>query len=179
MCCSWYAGRRGGRKREGWDGPINRLRAGSLTAGLLQEPLHGSWAVGNGGGALGEPDGFEIAGGRGFYRPVGGVSFDDAVELVGAAIAAARKQGAQDLLVNTCALTGFASPDTFQRFYAAVEWAATACGRLRLAVVAQPEMIDPDRFGMIVAANRGLVSNIFTTEAEALAWLDAIRGPGQ
>jgi hypothetical protein len=29
-----------------------------------------------------------------------------------------------------------------------------------------------------VAANRGLVSNIFTTEAAARAWLDAKRGHG-
>jgi hypothetical protein len=144
-----------------------------------EELLRESRAFGDGGGPLSEPDGFEIAGGRGFYRPVGWVSFDHTVSLVCAAIAAARKDGAPDLLVNTCALTGFASPDTFQRFYAAMEWAATACGRLRLAVVARPEMIDQDRFGVIVAANRGLVSNIFTTEADALTWLDAMRGLAQ
>ncbi len=134
-------------------------------------------AFGDGGGPLGEPDGFEIAGGRGFYRPVGSASFDEAVEMVCAAIATTRKNGGRDLLVNTCALTGFPSPDSFQRFFAAVEWAATACGRLRLAMVARAEMIDPDRFGVTVAVNRGLVCDIFTTETEALAWLDARRGP--
>jgi hypothetical protein len=45
-------------------------------------------------------------------------------------------------------------------------------------MVARAELIDPQKFGVTVSANRGLVSNIFTTEGEALAWLDAKRGPG-
>jgi hypothetical protein len=40
-------------------------------------------------------------------------------------------------------------------------------------------MIDPAKFGVTVAANRGLVSNVFTTEAEAVAWLDGTLGKGQ
>ena len=125
-----------------------------------------------------ELDGFVIEEGRGFYRPVGTFSFDEVVVLVRAAIATARRNKVRDLLVDTTALTGFPSPDTFQRFVAAVAWANEALARLRLVMVARPEMIDPQRFGVTVAANRGLVSNIFTTEAEALAWLDAKRGHG-
>ena len=34
-------------------------------------------------------------------------------------------------------------------------------------------MIHPQKFAVLVAANLGLVSNIFTTEVEARAWLDA------
>jgi hypothetical protein len=34
-------------------------------------------------------------------------------------------------------------------------------------------MIHPQKFGVLVAANRGLSSNIFPTEREARAWLDA------
>ncbi len=127
---------------------------------------------------MGQLDGFEIAGGRGFYRPAGSVSFDHVVALVTAAIAASRTQGVEDLLVNTCALTGFPSPNTFQRYFAVKEWAATAGGRLRVCMVARAEMIDPDRFGLIVAANQNLVANIVTTEVEALAWLDAMRRLG-
>ena len=70
-------------------------------------------------------------------------------------------------------LTGFSSPDTFQRFLAAVEWADEAKGSMCLAMVARAEMIDPRKFGVTVAANRGLVSNIFTTEVEARTWLDS------
>src|SRR5262245_7223926 len=119
-----------------------------------------------------------MEGGRGLYRPVGSVSFDEAVAWVRAAIAAACANQAGDLLVDTTALTGFPSPGTFQRFLAAVAWAEEAVGRLRLAMVARAEMIDPQKFGVTVAANRRLVSNIFTTEAEARAWLDAKRGLG-
>jgi hypothetical protein len=117
-------------------------------------------------------DGFVLEEGRGLFRPAGSVSFNEAVALVRAAIEAARRNRARDLLVDTTALTGFPSPNTFQRFLAAVEWAEEARGRLRLAMVARAEMIDPQKFGVTVAANRGLVSNIFTTEVEARAWLD-------
>lgn len=123
-----------------------------------------------------ELDGFVMEGGRAVYRPVGSVSFDEVVALVRAAIAAARSNQARDLLVDTTALTGFSSPDTFQRFLAVVEWAEEARGSVRLAMVARAEMIDPQRFGLTVAANRGLVSSIFTTEGDARAWLDAKPG---
>jgi hypothetical protein len=117
--------------------------------------------------------GFDSEEKRGFYHPAGTVSFTEAVELVRAAIAAARANRLQQLLVDTTELHGFPSPDTFERFLAAVEWAEQASGGLRLAMVARPEMIDRDKFGVMVARNRGLVSNIFPTEPEARAWLDA------
>ena len=60
-----------------------------------------------------------MEGARGLYRPSGRVSFDEAVARVRAAIAAACASGAADLLVDTTALTGFPSPDTFHRFLAA------------------------------------------------------------
>ena len=121
---------------------------------------------------------FVLEGGRGFYRPVGSVSFDEAIALVGSAIAVTRSHQAQDILVDTTGLTGFPSPGTIQRFIAAVEWAAEAGGCLRLAMVARAEMIDPEKFGVTVARNRGLVSNIFTTEAEARTWLAAMQSRG-
>jgi hypothetical protein len=128
---------------------------------------------------LDELDGFVLESGRGFYRPAGCFSFDEVVALVRAAIAVARSNQARDLLVDTTALTGFSSPDTLDRFLAAVEWAKEASGRLRLAMVAREEMIDPQTLGVTVASKRGLVRNIFTTEDEARAWLDAKCGQSQ
>jgi len=125
---------------------------------------------------LDDPDNFVLEEGRGLYRPVGSVSFDEAVALVRAAIAAARRHQVRNLLVNTTALTGFSSPNTFERFLAAVAWAEESRAGVYLAMVARAEMIHPQKFGVLVAANRGLVSNIFTTEAEARAWLDAWDG---
>ena len=68
------------------------------------------------------------------------------------------------------------SPDIFERFLAAVAWAEESRARVHLALVARAEMIHPQKFGVLVAANLGLVSNIFTTEVEARAWLDAWDG---
>ena len=118
-----------------------------------------------------DPENFVLEDGRGLDRPAGSVSFDEAVALVRAAIAAARRNQVRSLLVNTSALTGFSSPDTFERFLAAVAWAEESKAVVHLALVARAEMIHPQKFGVLVAANRGLVSNIFDTEVEARAWL--------
>jgi DNA-binding response OmpR family regulator len=123
-----------------------------------------------------DPEDFVLDAGCAFYRPTGVVSFNRAVELVRDGIAAARRNRARDLVVNTTELLGFPSPDMFDRFVAAVEWAAAGAPGLRLAVVARPAMIHPGKFGVLVAANRGLATNIFPTEAEARAWLDAYTG---
>jgi hypothetical protein len=117
--------------------------------------------------------GFVLEGGRAVYRPVGAVTFKEAAALVQAAIVAARSDHAGDLLVDTTGLTGFSSPDTFERFLAVVKWGGEARGEVRLALVARREMIDPLKFQVRVAASRDLVSNIFATEGEARAWLDA------
>jgi FixJ family two-component response regulator len=123
-----------------------------------------------------DPDHFVLEKGHGIYRPKGCVSFDQAVALIRGAVAAARRHEVRDLLVDTTALIGFPTPDTFERFLAAVEWAEEAKGGVRLAMVARPEMIHPQKFGVLVAANKGLMSNIFSTEVEARAWLNAWNG---
>ena len=45
--------------------------------------------------------------------------------------------------------------------------------RVRLALLGHEPMIHPDRFGEIVARNRGADARVFTDEAEALRWLGA------
>ncbi|MFO0960512.1 MAG: hypothetical protein U0800_24270 [Isosphaeraceae bacterium] len=126
-----------------------------------------------------EAGGIAREGRRGIYRPVGTVTLDEAVRLVGEAITAARSARIDGLLADITGLTGFDPPDTFQRFRAIEAWVEAAAGRVCLAVVAPPEMIDPRKFGVTVASNRGMVSNIFADEDEALAWLDALlRTPG-
>ena len=46
--------------------------------------------------------------------------------------------------------------------------------RVRLAVLGHEPMIHPDRFGEIVARNRGADARVFTVESEALEWLTAV-----
>jgi hypothetical protein len=119
---------------------------------------------------------FEQVGKRGFYRPDGNVTFERAVDLVGEAMRLARTLGLQDLLVNTTGFTGFQSPSIFARHALAVIWAQSAGSGLIVAIVARPEFIDPQKIGVLMAQNRGASGDVFTTEAAALAWLDARSG---
>jgi hypothetical protein len=45
--------------------------------------------------------------------------------------------------------------------------------RIRLALLGHEPMIHPDRFGEIVARNRGADARVFTDETEAIQWLVA------
>lgn len=47
--------------------------------------------------------------------------------------------------------------------------------RIRLAVLGHEPMIHPERFGELVARNRGADARVFTDEAEALAWVRRLR----
>lgn len=116
---------------------------------------------------------FEQIGKRGFYRPSARVSFEQAVEMVAGIMRDARTLGLTDLLVNTKGLVGFGHPTIFARHNLAVEWARSAGPSLRVALVARSEIIDPQKIGVLMAQNRGVTGDIFTNEAEALAWLDS------
>jgi hypothetical protein len=43
-------------------------------------------------------------------------------------------------------------------------------------MVARPEMIDPEKFGVTVGRNNGLVCDVFPSEPEAEAWLRNLKG---
>lgn len=116
---------------------------------------------------------FEILKERAVFRPTGQVSMEQAMELVTAAITFARSLHIRKLLVDTFNLTGFKSPDVVTRYFYIHDWARAAGGVVRLALVARPEMIDPRKFGSTVAANVGFIADVFTTEEEALNWLQA------
>ena len=119
---------------------------------------------------------FEQVGKRGFYRPIGNVTFERAVDMVAGAMSHARSLGLHDLLVNTTGFTGFAPPSIFARHALAVKWAESAGSGLIVAMVARAEIIDPEKIGVLMAQNRGASGDVFHTEAAALAWLDARSG---
>jgi hypothetical protein len=116
---------------------------------------------------------FEQIGSRGFYRPIAVVTFEQGTEMVAEAMRLARARGLVDLLANTRGLTGFPIPSTFARYSLAVKWAESAGGALRVALVTRPEIIDPQKIGVLMAQNRGVNGDVFTNETDALAWLDA------
>jgi hypothetical protein len=51
------------------------------------------------------------------------------------------------------------------------EWADAAGGVVSVAIVCRPESIDPEKFGVTMAASFGFVANVFESENEALDWL--------
>lgn len=117
------------------------------------------------------PEQFELADGYACYRPVAQVSLQQAINLVSLAITYAREQEIKFLLIDTLGLTGFDPPSTVDRFALGGQFARAAQRQVKVAFVARPELIDPNRFGLTVARNRGMIADVFTDQAAALAWL--------
>jgi len=113
---------------------------------------------------------FEVLG-YGCYRLDGAGPFSAAAGNIIEAITAARKQGIRKLLVDTTGWTCQQSPNTLERYEFANAWGIAAATGMKLAMVVRPEMMDPEKFEIKVATNRGLAGNVFATEKEALAWL--------
>src|SRR5215470_15346350 len=117
------------------------------------------------------PAGFRAGKAYASYRPKGRVTFQGAIDLIATAISFAREHGIGRLLVDGTKLTGFEPPGTVERFRMAVQLASAAESRVKVALLGRAELIDPDRFGVTVARNRGFLVDVFETEADALAWL--------
>src|SRR5215510_5963200 len=111
-----------------------------------------------------KPDHFEIQKAHAIFRPEGQVSIGRATELVATAIDFARSVNIRKLLVDITNLTGFEPPDVSLRFFIIHTWARAAEGRVCVAIVARPEMLDHLKFGTTVAANVGFAADSFTTE---------------
>ena len=55
------------------------------------------------------------------------------------------------------------------------EWVNASEGKLKIAVVVPAVFIDPEKFGVVAAANFGMSADVFTSEAEAMSWLRNLR----
>jgi hypothetical protein len=100
--------------------------------------------------------------------------FDRAVERVAELIRETVAKGQPHLLLDVRD-AAFQSPSVVDRMRMVRLWADAADGRLRMVVVARPEFIDPERFGVVAAANFGLTVQVFEREEDAFAWLRAER----
>lgn len=116
---------------------------------------------------------FEQVGTRGFYRPIGHATFEQAVDRVAEAMVLARESKCVDLLVSVYGFTGVQAPSVFARYDLAVKWARSAGSQLRVALVTPAQLIDPEKIGVLMAQNRGVTGDVFTSEAAAIAWLDS------
>ena len=118
------------------------------------------------------PEFFERVGQRALYRPHRAANFEDAMELCMAAIRFARDEKLTDILINVHGITGIEAVTAFMRYQLAVQLAQNA-GSLRVALVVPEALMDPRKFAMLMARNRGVNADVFTREADALKWLDA------
>jgi hypothetical protein len=85
----------------------------------------------------------------------------------------AAKEGRRNILIDARQVRGRV-PTIFDRYEIGVNIARSwleQLPRVRLAILAHEPMIHPDRFGEIVARNRGADARAFTDEAEAMRWL--------
>lgn len=120
-----------------------------------------------------KPDFFDVtAGGHGCFRPVGEWTLDAVTSAISDIIAYCRENEIRTLLVDVSVTSGFNSPTIAERFSFITKWAESSAGQVTISMVARPEMILEDKFGVLIAANRGLVSDAFTNFDEAIGWLD-------
>jgi len=73
--------------------------------------------------------------------------------------------------------TGFKlNATTIDRYLAGIKSQIFARYRLKVAVICTPEQIDPEKFGVLVAQNRGVDVEVFTDFHAAEEWL--LKSPG-
>ena len=77
----------------------------------------------------------------------------------------------QNLLLIDFLELGWDRVSTFDRFRMGTGAVTLAWKVSRLAALARPDQIDPERFGERVARNRGLNVRLFTDPQEAERWL--------
>ena len=122
-------------------------------------------------------DHLEVRQGMCQFRPRGESSLVEVVDLITEAVAFCRDRRINKLLVAPDGLTGVSIPTLVDRFLMVEGWAQAGRGMVVAAIVAHPEYIHPQKFGVKVAADFGLVVDVFTAEADAVKWLSTYRAP--
>jgi hypothetical protein len=103
----------------------------------------------------------------------GSFSQEAALSLFERAFALAVDGDHEALLIDVRNLSG-REPTMAERYEQAVrvaELQSTQAPRIRMAMLGDEPMIHPERFGEIVATNRGALARVFTDERVALEWL--------
>jgi hypothetical protein len=105
------------------------------------------------------------------FRPRGECTLPEFVEMVSEALARCRNEGTTRVLIDGTSLTGVPIPTLVDRFLMVEEWAQVAEGMVVGALVIEPKYIHPQKFGVTVARDHGLIIDVYATEAEAMRWL--------
>lgn len=107
------------------------------------------------------------------YRHSGEVTLKQAVSSIDWAIGECRRNGIGAVLINVEGLGGFPPPTLTQRFDYIERFARTASGVVVVAIVSVSRYIDPEKIGTVMAANRGMTTDVFTEERDAIEWLNS------
>ena len=106
------------------------------------------------------------------FCPVGQASLAEAIELMSRAVRRCRDQKIEKLLIDS---TGLAQqlhpPGIVERYHFAERIATEARSSVKIAHVANPEWVRAGKFAVLVAKNRGLEAQNFTSRAAAREWL--------
>ena len=105
------------------------------------------------------------------YRLSGHGPLEEAANKVIEVITFAREQGIRNLLIDATQWTGHPNPTTMERFDWAEAFAKAALTKVKVAMVVRPELMDPEKFEVTVARNRGLFGNVFDSEENTIGAL--------
>ncbi len=111
------------------------------------------------------------------FRPRGRCTLVEAVDLINHAIAYCRSQGLTKLLIDTTGLVGVPIPSLVDRFLMMEDWAESAKAVVVVVLVVHNDYIHPEKFGVKVAADLGLMGDVYSSEADALKWLATVSNP--
>ena len=104
-------------------------------------------------------------------RAHGASTLVEAVDFIRRNIDLCRTERIGELLINVAGVTAVPMPTLVDRFLAAEDWAHASDGRVAVALVTDSAYIHPQKFGVKAASHFGLLSEAYSHEAEALAWL--------
>lgn len=98
-------------------------------------------------------------------------SSEEALALVTEAVEMARRMGVSGLAVMFPDMASVLPPTVVSRLEAIGNWARVSTGLVRVAVVAPRHFLDSAAYGVVHAAQLGLILRGFERELDALVWL--------
>src|SRR6478672_4934176 len=104
------------------------------------------------------------------YKPEGEFTLEEITAAVDDAIIWCRRERIRGLLADV-RKSVFERPTVAQRFTFISRWADLAGPSVVIAVCANPAMILEDKFGVVIANNRGMIADAFSGIDEATKWL--------
>jgi hypothetical protein len=123
------------------------------------------------------PEHLEVVEGICQFQPRGECSLVEAVDLIRSAISYCRSRRIAKLLVDGTGLIGVPVPSLVDRFLMVEDWAQAAQSLVVVGLVVEAKYIHPEKFGMKVAADFGLICDVYDSEPEALKWLASAASP--